>query len=272
MDRLKGKVAIITGGGQGIGRGTALAMAKEGAKVVIAESRAETCHATAEEIRALGFEALGIVCDVGNQEQVQRMVSEVVAKFHAVDILVNNAQRYQLVKPLETLDEKDWDRNLTTGLKGTWYCSIAVLPHMKGRGGKIINFGSANGIKGQEGTGAYNAAKEGIRALSRTMAREWGKYKITVNVICPTALSPQAQKAKEDYEALVKQAAQDPEKKKELDQAAVLDFDAVIKQSALGRWGDPEKDIGRVAVFFASEDADYVSGQTLNVDGGAIMF
>ena len=246
MGRLEGKVAIVTGGGQGIGKGIALAMAKQGAKVAIAELNPKTCEEAAKEIRQLGKEALGIVCNVGDNEQVKRMVKEVVTKFHTVDILVNNAQSFHETGPVEKMQDQDFDLALQTGVKATWYTSLAVFPYMKDRGGKIINFGSGAGIWGINGLGPYNAAKEGIRGLTRTMAREWGKYKININVICPNAGSPAAQ-------------------------AAAGDYDVYIKRAAIPRWGDPEKDIGGVAVFLASEDADFVTGQTLNVDGGNIM-
>jgi NAD(P)-dependent dehydrogenase (short-subunit alcohol dehydrogenase family) len=250
MGKLEGKVAIVTGAGQGLGKAYALAFAKEGAKVAIAELNPKTCEAAAKEIRQLGKESLGVVCNVGDNDQVKKMVKEVVTKFGTVDILVNNAMGHTPSKPVEALDDSDWDICLQTGLKATWYCCTAVFPYMKDRGGKIINIASAMGIMGLPGTAPGSAAKEGIRGFTRVAAREWGKYKINMNVICPFASSPKQ----------IEYFKQFPEEMNKLTAALPL-----------GRIGDPEKDIGRVAVFLVSEDSDYMTGQTLNVDGGSIM-
>ena len=190
MGKLGGKVAIVTGAGRGIGKGIALAFAKEGAKLVIADVNAKTCKEVTEEIRQLGKEALGVVCNVGDEEQVKRMVEEAVTNFGPVDILVNNAQGFVQRVPVEEVEDEHWDKCLQEGVKATWYCCKAVFPHMRGRGGKIINIGSAAGLMGMEGMAVYGATKEAIRAFSRTAAREWGKYKINVNVILPHALTP----------------------------------------------------------------------------------
>ncbi len=251
MGKLEGKVAIVTGAGQGIGKGIALAFAKEGAKLVIADINAKTCKEVAEEIQQLGKEALGVVCNVGDEEQVKRMVEEAVMNFGPVDILVNNAQGFVPRIPVEEIEDKHWDKCLQEGVKATWYCCKAVFPHMKGRGGKIINIGSAAGLIGMEGMAVYGATKEAIRAFSRTAAREWGKYKINVNVILPHALTPASRGFQKWYpEEYQKGLAEKPLRHLE---------------------GDPEKDIGRVAVFLASEDSDYMTGQSLFVDGGSTM-
>ena len=254
MGKLEGKVAIVTGGGRGIGRGIALAFAKEGAKVAIAEINPKTCEEAANEVRQLGTECLGLVCNVGDYGQVKKMVEEVVAKFGPVDILVNNAIGLYPGSPVEEHRDEDWDVSLQQGVKATWYCCKAVFPYMKDRGGKIINFGSGAGIMGTEKTAAYAATKEAIRGFSRVAAREWGKYKININVICPFALTP----------AYAGYLNARPEEKDRL-------IAGITQGHPLGRIGDPEKDIGRVAVFLASEDADYLTGQTLCVDGGSIM-
>jgi NAD(P)-dependent dehydrogenase (short-subunit alcohol dehydrogenase family) len=250
MGKLGGKVAIVTGAGQGIGKGIALALAKEGAKVAIAEINPKTCEEAAKEIRQLGRESLEVVCNVGDNDQVKKMVKEVVTKFGPVDILVNNAQRVHPRKPVEELDERDWDVCLQIGIKATWYCCTAVFPYMKDRGGKIINMASATGIMGLPGTAPYSAAKEGIRGFTRVAAREWGKYKININIICPFAMTPAQNEYFEKYPEEMKRS---------------------VAALPLGRIGDPEKDIGRTAVFLASADSDYMTGQTLNVDGGSVM-
>jgi NAD(P)-dependent dehydrogenase (short-subunit alcohol dehydrogenase family) len=250
MGKLEGKVAIVTGAGQGLGKAYALAFAKEGAKVAIAELNPKTCEAAAKEIRHLGKESLGVVCNVGDNDQVKKMVKEVVTKFGTVDILVNNAMGYGAAKPVEELDDRDWDVCLQTGLKATWYCCVAVFPYMKYRGGKIINIGSAMGILGLPGTATGAATKEGIRGFTRVAAREWGKYKINMNIICPFAMTPAQNEYFEKYPEEMKRS---------------------VAALPLGRIGDPEKDIGRTAVFLASADSDYMTGQTLNVDGGSVM-
>jgi NAD(P)-dependent dehydrogenase (short-subunit alcohol dehydrogenase family) len=251
LGKLEGKTAIVTGAGQGIGRGIALAFAREGARVVIAEIKPETAEAAAGEIRGLGGEAMPVVCDVGDQEQVVRMVEQAVARFGPVDILVNNAQGYVPLRGIEDLEEKHWDKSLRTGLKATWYCCKAVFPHMKGRGGRIINFASAAALVGMEGMATYNATKEAIRGLTRTAAREWGRHNINVNVICPSAMTPQMEWRQQHF----------PE-----------EHEKHMEAVALHRVGDPERDIGSVAIFLACEDSDFITGHTFMVDGGFHMF
>ncbi len=185
-------------------------------------------------------------------------MDQTIERFGCVDILVNNAQRWtggaksHLGAPIESLPEEWWDESFDTGVTATWFCCKAVFPHMKGRGGKIINFGSIMGIVGWQGAADYNANKEAIRALTRTAAVEWGKHKVNVNTICPSALTPEKVLAGPDV---------DPEEW----------IEQYVAQLPMRRVGDPEKDIGRVAVFLASEDADYITGQTFMVDGGAHM-
>jgi len=259
VDKLKGKVAIVTGGGQGIGEGISLAFAKEGAKVVVADINSQTAKAVTDEIHELGGIALAVQCDVGDEQQVKHMVDQVVQEFGPIDILVNNAQSWGSphephgafpAAPLEETREDEWDHTFQTGAKATFYCCKAVFPYMKERGGKIINFGSANGILGREGSVAYNANKEAIRAITRTAAREWGKYKINVNVICPGAETPALNAFRDRFPQYMK---------------------ALRKSIPLGRFGDPEKDVGRIAVFLASEDSDYLTGHTFLVDGGGLI-
>ena len=171
--KLEGKVAIVTGSGQGIVRGMAITLAKARAKVVITDINPETGMAVAEEIRKLGLPAINIQCDVGGGEQVQRMVATAAKEFGPIDILINNAQAlFGDAEPIENFPVERWDRTYQSGIKATKYCCKAVFPYMKEqRGGSIINFGSGTGIYGWEGWSDYTGNKEAIRVFSKTAAR-----------------------------------------------------------------------------------------------------
>ncbi len=192
------------------------------------------------------------------------MVAQVAKELGPIDILANVAQSFGgrnitlQSKPIEEMPEEWWDMTFQSGLKGTWYCSKAVLPYMKERGGKIINIASGAGVMGMSGTVDYNCCKEGIRAFTRTAAREWGQYKINVNVICPSAQTRTAAAWQKNP----------PEITRKLSGEAHA---GQVIGNPLGRRGDPEKDIGRVAVFLASADSDFMTGHTLMVDGGMHM-
>jgi NAD(P)-dependent dehydrogenase (short-subunit alcohol dehydrogenase family) len=250
MKKLAGKVAIITGGGQGVGLGIALAMADAGATIVITGRHEEKLRKAAKVIEARGVEVLTVVADASKRASAKDAIAAVIARFGQLDIVVNNAQSSAPGVMLEDLDDATIALTLESGLHGTLYCMQAAVPHLKVRGGCIINFGSREGIHGGTGFGIYAATKEAIRGLSRSAAREWGKYNIRVNVICPAALSPAAIEYLDKY----------PDHAK-----------AYLKEIALGRFGDPELDIGPIAVFLASDDSKYLTGQTLNADGGQAM-
>jgi NAD(P)-dependent dehydrogenase (short-subunit alcohol dehydrogenase family) len=257
---LAGKVAIVTGAGRGIGRGIAIAYGRAGAKVMVASRTQATVDKVVREIEAEGGVALGLTCNVGVRAQVFAMVARTVQAFGPVDILVNNAQSFGIpgrsnaagdgCQPLETYDEEEWELIYRTGVLATLWAMKAVFPHMKDRGGKIINFGSLAGQVGTWGFAGYGATKEGIRALSRTAAREWGKYKINVNVINPSVLS-------DAMEELIKNQP-------DMMQAALASI-------PMGRWGDPVRDAGGLAVFLASSASDYLTGMTFMLDGGQFM-
>ncbi|MCH2171428.1 SDR family oxidoreductase [Myxococcota bacterium] len=249
--RLGGRVALVTGAGQGVGRGISLALAREGAAVAVAEINAESGLRTVREIEALGGRAAHFDCNVSQRASVEKVVADCVETFGAVDVLVNNAQRAP-ASPVLLIDHTDEiiDQCFDTGFRGTFYFMQAVYPHMKGRGGRVINLGSASGYQGNHGQAAYGAAKEAIRALSKTAAREWGEDGILVNVICPLASSPGVEKLLELAPELL---------------------ETFTTGRPLNRIGDCEQDIGPVAVFLASDDSRYVTGHTIAVDGGGAI-
>jgi NAD(P)-dependent dehydrogenase (short-subunit alcohol dehydrogenase family) len=248
MRRLESRVAIVTGAGQGIGRGIALVFAREGARVVIAELREHRAQRVADEIVAAGGEAVALAVDVGKEAEVRAMVDTTVQRYGTVDLLVNNAQGMHARTPIAELTSEQVDVFWISGVKGTLWGMQAVYPIMKAKQqGRIINFVSSSGFRGEPGLGDYNATKEGIRALTKTAAREWGRDGITVNCIAPGALSKRGQEFIE----------RDP-----------AEHERRNAQKCIPRLGDPEADIAPVAVFLASEESRFVTGQTMFADGG----
>lgn len=248
--RLSGKVAIVTGGGQGVGLGIAQVFLREGAKVLITGRTPDKLEAAVAALKAEGGEAAWIAGTAGVRADAEAAVAKAVDLFGGLDILVNNAQTSKPGTMFEDTDDALFALTIESGLYGTFQHMQAAVPHMKEKGGSIINFGSYEGIHGGVGFAAYAATKEAIRGLSRTAARELGKYKIRVNVICPAALSPIAEQWVKDF----------PE-----------EAEKVMKLVALGYLGDCAEDIGPAVLFLASEDSRYVTGQTINVDGGQMM-
>lgn len=248
--RLSGKVAIVTGGGQGVGLGIAQVFAREGASVLITGRTPDKLEAAVADLKAAGGDAGWIAGTAGVRADAEAAVARAVELFGGLDILVNNAQTSRPGTMFEDTDDALFALTIESGLYGTFQHMQAALPHMKAKGGSIINFGSYEGIHGGAGFAAYAATKEAIRGLSRTAARELGKYKIRVNVICPAALSPIAEQWTKDFP----------------DEA-----EKVMNLISLGYLGDCAEDIGPAALFLASEDSRYVTGQTINVDGGQMM-
>ena len=250
MSSLEKTVAIVTGGSTGIGRSIALEFAKEGASVVICGRRKTNLEKVAEEINALGKRSLVVAADVSVKSQVQGMVKQTVDSFGSIDILVNNAGIIHAA-PLVEVTETEWDEVIDINLKGVFLCMQAVAPYMmKQKHGKIINISSICGRGGALNDGApYCASKAGVILLTQVAAWELGQYNINVNNIAPgLVLTPMAGqgKTKEEF-------AQFLEERK--------------KGTVLHRVGNPE-DIARTAVFLASEDSSFISGQTVPVDGG----
>lgn len=250
MGKLKGKVAIVTGGGQGVGLGIARALASAGANIVITGRSKEKLQTAADVIAGNGAEVLAVVADGRQRSSVNEAVAATVERFGRLDIVVNNAQSSEPGVLLENLSDEQIALTMESGLLATIYYMQAALPLLKQRGGSIINFGSREGVNGSKGFAIYASVKEGVRGLSRSAAREWGEYGIRVNVINPAALSPAAIEYLEAHPA---------------------EAEMYRAELSLGRFGDPLEDIGPVAVFLASDDARYITGQTLNADGGQVM-
>lgn len=246
---LDGRVALVTGGGQGVGQGIARALAAAGAKVVVAQRRAEEGEREAAYLRdTYGVDAISIPTDVTQVSQVNAMVAGTVKRFGRLDILVNNAGA-SFPKRLENHTDEDMAQSFALNYSAVFWAMRAAFPHMKAQGfGRVINLGSLNGVNAHMFTTAYNASKEAVRALSRTAAVEWGGHGITINVICPSAASPQA---KDYFEANPEMLAK------------------ILEQVPAGRIGDAEQDIGPIAVFLASEGSGYLNGNTLFADGGS---
>lgn len=249
VGRLTGKVAIVTGSGQGIGRGIAHALAKEGASLVVAGRTLSKVESVAKEVRDLDADVIALACDVGFRDQVDAVVAAAIAKYGKLDLLVNNAQSVQQRLLIETTDE-DVELAWRSGALATLYGMQAAYPHLRQSRGSIVNFGSSTALQGDTHFGSYAMAKEAIRGLSRVAAREWGPVGIRVNVVVPTALSPAAEAFRDDH----------PER-----------FAAIAALTPLGRFGDPEVDIGRAVVALAAGDLDYLTGATLQLDGGRVL-
>lgn len=245
--RLKGKVALITGSGSGIGRGIALAMAKEGAHIVIVDVNEEAGEATLKEVNEFQ-EGMLFIKDISKQDNVSDIVKQVIDQYGKIDVLVNNAHASQQANFMDTTQDM-FDLSFGTGFYPTVHFMQAAYPYLKESQGSVINFASGAGLNGQPTQTAYAAAKEAIRAISRVAANEWGPEGINVNLISPIALT-----------AGVEQWSK----------AAPELYEQMLQGIPLRRLGDPEDDIGRTAVFLASDDAKYITGQTIMVDGGSV--
>jgi hypothetical protein len=251
--KLNGKVAIVTGAGLGIGRGIATVLAREGARVVVANrDRRPTGEDTAAAIRAEGGDAVAIRCDVSEQGDVQRMVAQTVDRYGRLDILVNNAA-IGMYKTVEELTSEEWDLCLGTNLKGMFLCSKYAIPHLRqAGGGSIVSISSVHAFRTTASCSPYAATKAGQVALTRAMALDYARERIRVNAVCPgwtrSALVEGIFAASGDAERMER---------------------AVAARQPMGRIGEPE-DIGRAVAYLCSEDAAFITGTTLVVDGGLL--
>ncbi|MEH7274521.1 3-oxoacyl-[acyl-carrier-protein] reductase [Neobacillus vireti] len=245
---LKGKIALVTGASRGIGREIALELARQGANVAVNYAgNEEKANAVVDEIKAIGTEAFVIKCDVSNTEEVTAMVKETVDRFGKLDILVNNAG---ITKDnlLMRMKEDEWDDVININLKGVFLCTKAVTRQMmKQRVGRIINITSVVGVSGNPGQANYVSAKAGVIGLTKTTAKELASRNITVNAIAPGFITTDmTDKLSEEVTA------------------------EMLKQIPLARLGEP-KDIAKMTAFLASDDASYITGQTIHVNGGMVM-
>ena len=242
--KLSGRTAVVTGGGSGIGEGIVHRLARDGAEVIVAEFDPASGAACADAVNAAGGTARFIEVDVTDKESLLGMMAEA----GAVDILVNNAWRGSGVDRIERKTDEQMDVALRFGVHAAKWSMQAALPHMKSQGwGRIINMASLNGVNAHMGSADYNIAKEALRALTRTAAREWPRYGISCNVVCPAAMSDAARRIMSQQPGMIER---------------------IEAANPMGRMGDPESDIAPVVAFLASEDARYLTGNTLFVDGG----
>ena len=248
MFDISGKVAIVTGGAKGIGKGIVLTLAKCGVNVVVASRTPDDVMATAAEATALGTEVIGVPTDVRNSAQVDNLVQKTVKEFGKIDILVNNAGGSLRIKILD-LEEKGWDAAINLNLKAAFLCSKAVAKLMisQNKGGSVINIASVHGLLSAGGFAHYGAAKAGLMNLTKSMALEWAEYNIRVNCIVGGYFDT------EQSRILYKGMEEIRERQRET--------------IPLKRLGTPE-DVAATAVFLASDEASYITGDTILVSGG----
>jgi len=247
--RFKGKTAIVTGAGQGMGRAIALALAQEGGSVVVNDIRREGAHKIADEIVQEGGHTLSVVADVTDEHQISSLVNATLEEFGCIDILINNAGLL-FSTPVEEVGLEEWNRVLSVNLTAPFLLSQAVAPAMKARhGGKIVNVASSAGRSTSELGGVhYTASKTGLLGLSRHLAREWARHNINVNAVCPGLIETPMIAAN--------------------DLQGRLDF--FLGQIPLGRLGKC-RNVADLVLFLASDEASYITGATIDINGGSLM-
>ncbi len=244
---MTGKVALITGSTKGIGRSIAEEMARCGAKVVISSRKADACEQVAGELKEQGFEAIAVPCHVGRKEDLQNLVDQTLATWGRIDTLVCNAATNPVYGTTQEMTDEAWDKIMDTNVKGTFWLTNMVLPHMAENGdGQVVLLSSIAGLKGNSVIGTYGVSKAAEAALARNLAVEWGPSGIRVNAIAPGLVRTDFAKA----------LVEDPERVRSAEQ-----------QTPLRRIGEPV-DIAGLAVFLATRASAYVTGQVIVADGG----
>lgn len=265
MGRLDGKVAVITGSGRGIGRATAILFAREGASIVVNDIDPEPANETIEEIKKIGGKAVAITGDITKAEGAQKLMDQAVEAFGGLDILVNNAGITQDAV-VHKMTDAQWDLVIDVSLRGTFNCIRAAAKYMREWAKKeaaegkvvhrkIVNLSSIAGLMGNAGQANYSAAKAGIVGMTKTMAREWGRFKINVNCVAPGFIETRLTDVKKEGDELGI-----PEQMRNM----------MLMGIPLGRPGKPE-DIAYAILYFSSNESDFVTGQILTVAGGIYM-
>ncbi len=251
--RLKDKVALVTGGGRGIGRAICMRLAREGAHIAILELDSKTGSDAAKEVNNIGRDALALSADITDKAQVDDAIARIYGRFGRIDVLVNNVGWEKQALFIDTTEEL-WEKLIAVNLKGAIYCTHAVLKEMiKQENGKIIYISSDAGKVGNSGEAIYSACKGAIIAFAKSIAREAARHKINVNVVCPGPTET----------PLYYEIAEDTERARKV-------TEALVKATPLRRIGQPE-DIAAAVSYLASSDADFVTGQTLSISGGLTM-
>lgn len=247
--KFKDKVVLITGGGKGIGRGIAEAFAEEGADLVITGRQESALIQAKQELESTyGIHVLEVRADGGKEEDVKQVIAKTIETYGHLDVLINNAMASKSGTMLIDHTKEDFDLAIQTGLYAVFFYMREAYPYLKASKGAVINFASGAGLAGRIGQSSYAAAKEGIRGLSRVAATEWGPDGINVNVVCPLVETPQMLKWKEEH----------PDH-----------YAKTIQGIPLQRFGDAKNDVGRTCVFLASDDASFISGETIVLQGGS---
>ncbi len=247
------KVAIITGGGKGggIGYGLSTAFAKAGYNLVITGRNEKKLIDAKEELERLyGIQVLTCQADGGVEEQVAGVIAKTAETFGRIDVLINNAQASKSGVMLVDHSKEDFDLAINSGLYAVFFYMKHAYPYLKEAQGSVINFASGAGISGRLGQSSYAAAKEGIRGLTRVAANEWGPDNINCNIVCPLVMTDKLKAWREQYPDL---------------------YEKTIAAVPMGRFGDPETDIGQVCLFLASPGAKYITGETISLQGGSGM-
>jgi len=246
---LKNRVAIVTGGGRGIGKAIAVRLAADGADIVIADIDLEAAESVVAELQALGHGALAVRTDISSKEQVQAMVQATMEKFGRIDILINNAGILGPTCPVVEVQEEDWDRVLTINLKGAFLCSQAVVPHMVAQGwGRIVSMSSVAGKEGNPGMAPYNVSKVGIIGLTKSLAHEIAKTGVTVNCVAPTMIETEL-----------------------IDAVSPETMAMLLAKIPMGRIGKTYE-VAALMSFLVSEEAAFITGQCYNITGGRAVY